>query len=94
MLAGYSSGGWRFVAPVEGTRLTERTTAVELAFRNGAWTSGAVRASEVAVGGLKVLGARMPAIADAGGGATIDTQARLAIAQILGALRTHGLIAS
>jgi hypothetical protein len=94
MLAGYSSGGWRFVAPVEGTRLTERTTGVELAFRNGAWTSGAVRASEVAVGGLKVLGARMPAIADAGGGATIDTQARLAIAQILGALRTHGLIAS
>jgi hypothetical protein len=94
MLAGYGAGGWRFVAPVDGMRLTERTSGLEIAFRNGAWSSGMIRASEVAIGGLKVLGARAPAIADATGGSTIDTQARLAVAQILSALRTHGLIAS
>ena len=37
-LAGWSAGGWRFVVPVEGMRLTERASGVELAFRGGAWT--------------------------------------------------------
>ena len=92
-LAGWSAGGWRFVAPVEGMRLTDRTSGVELAFRGGAWTSGSIRASEVLVGGTKVLGVRGPAIADPAGGSTIDLQARAAVAQILAALRTHGLIA-
>ncbi len=93
-LAGYRVAGWRFVVPVEGMRLTERTSGVELAFRGGSWTSGAVRASEVSIGGLKVLGARAPAIADPAGGTSIDTQARAVLGQILAALRTHGLIAT
>ena len=93
-LAGHSAGGWRFVMPVEGMRLTERTSGVELASRGGTWTSGALRANEVAIDGLKVLGSRGPLIAEAAGGTTIDTQARLVIAQILAALRTHGLIAT
>lgn len=88
------SGKWRFVAPVEGMRLTEVTSGVELAYRGGAWTSGALRATEVAIGGVKVVGARGSAIADPAGGATIDAQTRLAVAQILAALRTHGLIAT
>ena len=92
-LAGWSTGGWRFVTPVEGMRLTERVSGLELAFRGGAWTSGSIRASEVVVGGLKVLGARGTAIADVAGGSTIDTQGRAAVAQILAALRAHGLIA-
>lgn len=92
-LAGWSAGGWRFVAPVEGMRLTDRASGVELAFRGGAWTSGSIRASEVLVGGTKVLGTRGAAIPDAAGGTTIDTQARAAIALTLAALRTHGLIA-
>ena len=57
-LAGWTAGGWRFVAPVEGMRLTERSSGVELAYRAGAWTSGSLRASEVTVGGGKGLGAR------------------------------------
>ncbi len=93
-LAGWSVGGWRFVAPVEGMRLTERTSGVELAYRGGAWTSGSVRASEIVIAGQKVVGARGSAIADASGGTTVDTQARAAVAQILAALRSHGLIAA
>lgn len=93
-LAGYGAGGWRFVTPVEGMRLTERISGLDLAYRGGAWTSGLARASEVVIGGLRVVGARGVAIADPAGGSTIDAEARLAVAQILAALRTHGLIAT
>ncbi len=93
-LAGWSEGGWRFVAPVEGMRLTDKASGVELAFRGGAWTSGSLRASEVVIGGLKVIGAQMPAIADPAGGTTVDAAVRTAVAQILSGLRAHGLISS
>ena len=93
-LAGWTDGGWRFVAPVEGMRLTERGSGAELAFRNGAWTSGSLRASEVVIGGQKVVGDRGAAIADPAGGAVIDAEGRVAVSQILAALRAHGLIAS
>ena len=92
-LAGWSAGGWRFVTPVEGMRLVDRVSGVELAFRGGAWTSGSLRASEVLVNGIKVVGARGLAIADMAGGTTVDSEARAAVNQILAALRTHGLIA-
>lgn len=93
-LAGWTAGGWRFVAPVEGVHLTERGSGVELAYLGGAWTSGSVRASKVVIGGIKVLGARGSAIAEPSGGAVVDAQARLAVGQILAALRTHGLVAT
>ena len=92
-LAGWTEGGWRFVAPVEGMRLTERTSGVELAYRGGAWTSGSLRASELLVGGLKVVGQRGGAIASATGGSVVDVEARGAVNQILAGLRAHGLIA-
>ena len=93
-LAGWSDGGWRFVAPIEGLRLTDRASGVDFAYRSGAWTSGSLRGSEVVIGGDKVVGDRRPPIADPVGGAAIDSEARLAIAQILSGLRAHGLIAS
>ncbi|HEU4877049.1 MAG TPA: DUF2793 domain-containing protein [Sphingomicrobium sp.] len=93
-LAGWTEGGWRFVAPVEGMRLTERGSGLELAYRDGLWTSGSLRASEVLIGGQRVLGARQAAVADPAGGTVVDTQGRLAITQILAALRAHGLIES
>lgn len=93
-LAGWTEGGWRFIAPTEGVRLIERGTGLELAYRDGAWSSGSTRASEVIVSGLKVVGARQPAIADAAGGTVVDAQARAVIANILASLRGHGLIAS
>jgi len=93
-LAGWTEGGWRFVAPVEGMRLTERGSGLELAFRDGEWSSGSLRASEVVIGAQRVLGGRQPSVADPAGGDVVDTQGRLAIAQILAALRAHGLIGS
>jgi hypothetical protein len=93
-LAGWTEGGWRFVAPVEGMRLTERGSGLELAFRNGAWASGSLRASEVVIGGQTVVGARQLSVADPAGGTVIDAQGRLAVTQILAVLRAHGLIES
>jgi hypothetical protein len=78
--------------PVNGLRLTERTSGVELAFRGGAWTSGSLRATEILVGGTKVVGNQGAAVGDPAGGSVIDTQSRIAIAQILTVLRGHGLI--
>jgi hypothetical protein len=42
--------------------------------------------------GVQVVGARCSAIATPTGGATVDTEARSALDQLLGALRQHGLI--
>jgi len=93
-LAGWSEGGWRYIVPVEGMRLTERGSGLELAFRDGAWTSGSLRATEVAIGGQKVLGVRQAPVADPLGGSVIDAEARLAVGQVLAVLREHGLIGS
>lgn len=93
MLAGYTEGGWRFVAPIEGMRLLDRTSGQLILRRSGTWETGIVRALEYQVGGTTVVRARQPAIADPAGGSTIDIQGRAAIASILAMLRTHGLIA-
>lgn len=44
--------------------------------------------------GTKIIGARGAAVANASGGATIDSEARAAINALLARLRTHGLIAT
>ncbi len=93
-LAGFGEGGWRFVSPIEGMRLTDRSSGLEVAYRGGAWTSGSLRASEVLVGGQKVVGGRVAAIAAPAGGSVVDAEARSTIAQILNGLRAHGLIAT
>jgi hypothetical protein len=91
-VAGWTSGGWRFVEPTEGMRLIVRSTATEAAYRDGAWELGAVRGSALLIGGEQVVGARMAAIASPVGGAVTDAEARAALDAILGAMRAHGLI--
>lgn len=46
------------------------------------------------IGSTKVVGTQEAAVADASGGATVDTEARAAINALLARLRTHGLIAT
>ncbi|MDQ3145176.1 MAG: DUF2793 domain-containing protein, partial [Pseudomonadota bacterium] len=91
-LAGWTEGGWRFVAPIEGLRLTVRSSGVELHYWDDEWHSGSVRAEELVIGGARVVGAAAPAIAGPAGGGTIDTEARACVGQILEAMRGHGLI--
>ena len=92
MLAGFTEGGWRFFAPIEGTRALERASGEIVVRRSGLWESGIVRAREVKIDGLTVVRERQPDIADPAGGSVVDAEGRLAIVSILDALRDHGLI--
>ena len=91
-LAGFTDGGWRFIVPVEGMRLVERTSGEIVIHRGGVWESGILRAQEVRVGGQKIVGQRQGAIAAPTGGSTNDAQCRTAVVAILAALQAHGLI--
>ena len=93
-IAGWTGGGWRFVAPVEGMRFLIAGTMVPLTFMGGAWVTGTLAASELSVNGVKVVGAQAEAVATPTGGGTIDSEARGAISAIISALTAHGLIAS
>ena len=91
-LAAFTSGGWRFIAPIDGMAAYVRASSLWAAFRSGAWELGVLRGSSVVLAGQQVLGARASAIPSPTGGTTVDAEARSAIAQILGAIRQHGLI--
>ena len=91
-LACFTSGGWRFVPALDGMTAFVRGSSLWALFRDGAWELGLVRGSSLVLGGQQVVGTRLGAIAAPAGGATIDGEARAAIAQILTALRQHGLI--
>lgn len=93
-LAAFTSGGWQFIAPVEGLMAYVKSSSTWAAFRAGAWEVGQVRGSRVILDGLQVVGSQAAAIASASGGTTVDTQARATIDQILATLRQHGLIAT
>jgi hypothetical protein len=56
--------------------------------------SGDIPAQSFSVGGVQVVGSQQAAIADPSGGGTIDAEARAALAALLVAARTHGLIAT
>lgn len=93
-IANFSSGGWRFIDPPVGTRLFVVGTGLTAEFRSSGWQLGVVHADTVRIGGVQVVSAQSGAIAAPAGGATVDTEGRAAIGQILSALRAHGLIAT
>ena len=81
-LAGYTEGGWRFVAAVEGMRVVDLASRSIATFIGGSWEYGAL------------TGPRQAAIAAPAGGGVVDAEARAALGAILSALRVHGLIAT
>jgi len=93
-IAGWTAGGWRFVAAREGLQGWDETRQIPLRFTRGSWEAGVERVAELRVGGERVVGARGAAIATPAGGTTVDAEARTALADLLTALRGHGLIAS
>lgn len=93
-LAGYTSGGWRFITPTEGAIVYIKAEAQCACYRSEAWEFGVLRGSSLMIGGIQVVGQQGASIASASGGTTVDSEARTAIDQILAAMREHGLIAS
>ncbi len=91
-LAAYSSGGWRFLPPVEGMTAYVRSSSLWAVFRSGVWEMGVLRGLNVTIGGQQIIGSRVSAIPEPTGGSIVDAEARSAVGQILTALRLHGLI--
>lgn len=91
-IAGWTVGGWRFVAPVAGLSAWCIARARRVTFHDR-WEDGVVRATRLLVDGVPVVGPRQPAITTPQGGAVIDVEARAAIADMLAAMRAHGLVA-
>lgn len=92
-IAGWTPGGWRFLAAREGMTAWSVADAAQARFAGSAWTVGALRGSGLTIAGSPVVGPRQPAVASPAGGAVVDAEARAALAGILAALRNHGLIA-
>ncbi len=92
MLAGWTSGGWRFVKPQPGMCVWDKTSSVHRRWTGTAWTSGEVSASAVLINGVQVVGLRQPSVSPPAGGQTVDNEARNAIAALIVSLRSHGLI--
>ena len=92
MLAMWSEGGWRFVAPSAGTSAWNKADGVPLLWDGGQWRTGELVCAGVEVGGLRVVGPRQPAVPSPSGGTIIDVEARAAIDALTAALMSHGLI--
>ena len=93
-IAGYTSGGWRFIPPTEGMSIYVKTDGSRADYRAGGWEVGTLRGTSVVVDGVQVIGSRLPAIAGPSSGTIVDGESRATISQILAALRQHGLIES
>ena len=93
-LAGWTAGGWRFAAPGEGASVWSAADGCSAIWTCGQWRVGQVAGAALLIGGVQVIGAQRPAIAEPAAGTTVDAEARTTLAEVLGVLRAHGLIAS
>jgi len=91
-VAGFGIAGWRFVRPRTGMAVFVKSTQTFAIYSGSTWDVGQIRGSSLIVDGLQVVGPRTAPIADPAGGTIVDSEARFALAEILGALRQHGLI--
>lgn len=93
-IACWSEGGWRFIAPRAGLAIAVADRGHALFHDGTQWRDEAIRSDGLYLDGVRVLRERQAGIAAPAGGAVIDAEARSAVAAILAALRSHGLIAS
>lgn len=85
-LAGFTDGGWRFLAAVAGMHVFVPSQGCVASYDGTAWNVGDVGGKKVTIDGVKVVGAQGAAIANHASDATVNA--------ILAALRAHGLIAT
>jgi hypothetical protein len=91
-LAMWTGGGWRFVAPLEGMSVWDKSAELPLRSTGSAWNGGEIACASVRIGGQQVVGERQPAVPSPSGGTVIDAEARAAINAVVATLMSHGLI--
>jgi Protein of unknown function (DUF2793) len=92
LLAMWSDGGWRFLAPAPGTVAWNKAAGLPLLWQGSQWLEGAWLCAGLVVNGLQVVGARQAGVPSPSGGTIIDVEARAAINGLTAALMSHGLI--
>ena len=93
-IAGWTSGGWRFITPRVGMQMWIADQSCFATFDGTEWQLGDLRGRRLVIEGVQVVGNQQGAIAVPVGGVTIDAEARATISAILSALKQHGLLAS
>ncbi|MPT49088.1 MAG: DUF2793 domain-containing protein [Sphingobium sp.] len=95
-LACYTSGGWRFVAPQPGMRITSvdasESTGRFWIYDGAQWVLCPAQMDGLYIGGKHILGGQGAHISVPAGGTVIDVEARSKLTQILALLEGHGLI--
>ena len=91
-LATWTTGGWRFTAPVPGMSAWNIDAGSLLHWTGTAWSSGEWPVATLTIGGRQVVGPRLETVPSPSGGTIIDAEARTAVEGLIVALRTHGLI--
>ncbi len=89
-LAIASPAGWRFVTPPQGFTLPRASDGAPVRRVGDGWEEGALALDSLLLAGRALGGGA--AVADPAGGATVDDQARAAIAALLTTLRAQGLV--
>lgn len=90
-IAGWTEAGWRFLAPYEGMSAWVVEDAGFALFSGTSWIVGEAH-GRLIVDGEQVVGPRAEPIGEPDGGSIVDAEARIAIVEILVALREHGLV--
>lgn len=93
-IAGWTEGGWRFVAPQPGMRVWSCADAVDARYDGTDWSIGTLIGNHLVLGGVAMLGTRQSAIAAPANGTIIDVESRAVLGAILSALQSLGLIAA
>ncbi len=91
-LAGWTAGGWRFVAPRPGMAVFHGGDQLTVRHDGTGWIAGTVHASRLRIADHDVVGAQQAPITNPAGGGVVDGEAREAVIAVLEALRSHGLI--
>ena len=92
LLAMWSEGGWRFVAPTPGTSAWDKAANLPLLFDGYQWRAGELACAGLLVNGVRVVAGRQAGVPSPSGGTIIDEEARAAINALTAALMSHGLI--
>jgi Protein of unknown function (DUF2793) len=90
-VAGWTEGGWRFLAPGEGMRVWVASDQAFALYHGGEWYQGRTY-GRLFIEGRQIVGPRAPNVAEPTGGVTVDAEARRAISAVVQTLRLHGLI--